>query len=534
MTGRLASVLRPVPITLLCAVAIVGVLAVGAASASAAPFAYDAAASEELSNTVPGGAFGEPFGLTFDAAGNLFVTDQTGNGGTGVVDKFDSENVFQAQLGGSTFTNPGLRGIAVNNETGHVYVGDGEFLTEPFFGSIYAMDAGGTELSRWLGANTTTGTFGEHFVQVAVDNSPGASHGDVYAMFGNSEGGEVDVLEPQNDDAEEGKLVGSLAVPGGFKFNGREGIAVDQSTGQVYVADQGNHAVDRFGPEGTLEATIELPERGDVKQSPLAVAIDATNGHLFVLGSYGRYEVLEYDESGQILRQITGTGPNEPLVEPTGVAVQESGPRAGALYLVDSGAKKIDVFVELPPAAPLIESEGVSLKGAIATLYGEIDPRGAATGYRFEFGACATPITCAARPFERVVPVPDGSLGFEDFNAHAVAPVVVQGLSEDTVYHFRLVAHNAHGEVFGQERTFTTQAPNPFALPDHRQWQLVSPADKSSATVGEGGQTGIVKASADGASVTYLANAPNRSSAGGRRRPDPGSLRSAGRRLELP
>jgi DNA-binding beta-propeller fold protein YncE len=507
MTGRLASVLRPVPIALLCAVAIVGFMASGAASASAAPFAYDAAASEELSNTVPGGAFGEPFGLTFDSAGNLYVTDTSGNAGTGVVDKFNPDNVFQADLGATSFTNaPRLRGIAVNDESGHLYVGDLERASEPLTGSLYALDGTGAVLSQWLGAETSAGAFGEHFLSVAVDNSTSGSHGDVYVAVPTAQGGgEVDVFEPKNGDLEEGEAHRQLQSPEGFLFEGTPGVAVDSATGQVYVVDLGHKVVDRFGPTGAYETQITGSAAGEAFKEPTAVAVDSANGDVFVI-DHVAHVIDRFDGAGELLAQISETEPNEPLGNPVDLAVQETGPHAGALYVVDGGAKKVDVFAELPPAAPQIESEGVSVVGSTATLLGEIDPRGAPTEYRFEYGACATPTTCAATPFEHVAPVPDAALGFEDFNAHAVAPVEFGGLIAGTIYHFRLVAHNALGAIIGEERTFLDPAGNPFALPDQRQWQLVSPGGKS-GQISTLSELGVIQASLDGGAVTYLTNA---------------------------
>src|SRR5580698_6286555 len=88
-------------------------------------YKYEKGLSEELTKTVPGGAFAYPVGLNFDAAGNLFVADAKGNAGTGIVDKFNDENVFQAQLGVGALSGEYTLGVSVNDTTGHIYVGDG-------------------------------------------------------------------------------------------------------------------------------------------------------------------------------------------------------------------------------------------------------------------------------------------------------------------------------------------------------------------------------------------------------------------------
>ncbi len=244
-----------------------GTLACCAALAStpalaATPYKYEAALSERLSSTlseaVPGGAFASPWSLAFDASGNLYVADPKGHLQEGVIEKFDATNTFQAQLGLGVLSGNATFGVAVNDETGHVYVGDSN-LSE-----VFALSAAGEGLSQWTGANTPAGTFGGGccFVYVAVDNSTSAAKGEIYVMTTQkgAEGdvGEVDVFEAQGEDKEEGKYLRSLKVPGGFAFGFKGGLAVSSASGaqagEVYVADSGHGVVDRFSAEGVLEA----------------------------------------------------------------------------------------------------------------------------------------------------------------------------------------------------------------------------------------------------------------------------------------
>ena len=72
----------------------------------------------------------------------------------------------------------------------------------------------------------------------------------------------------------------------------------------------------------------------------------------------------------------------------------------------------------------------------------------------------------------------------------------VAGLQPGTAYHYRLLAANGQGQTPGEERTFTTQGPASLALPDHRGYELVSPAEKRGANISPIQETGIVQAAA--------------------------------------
>ncbi|CAB4914274.1 unannotated protein [freshwater metagenome] len=96
-----------------------------------------------------------------------------------------------------------------------------------------------------------------------------------------------------------------------------------------------------------------------------------------------------------------------------------------------------------------------------ATLTGAVDPGGAPTNYRFEFGTTTKYGLKTAR----------ASAGF------GVSPVAATGglggLKSATTYHYRIVASNRKGTVRGKDRTFRTPrqplgfavAANPSAVP---------------------------------------------------------------------
>ena len=162
-------------------------------------------------------------------------------------------------------------------------------------------------------------------------------------------------------------------------------------------------------------------------------------------------------------------------------------------------------------APSVAEEHTTEVTGTSARLDGEVNPGGAETSYYFEYDTIpyTSPVTHGA-------PTPTVVLLASD-NALHVVSVPVEGLAPATEYHYRLVARNASGTQYGPDATFTTQAPGgSFALPDERQYQLVSPPEKDGAQVygivaADGvviGGSGAVQASEDGSSITYLASAP--------------------------
>jgi hypothetical protein len=95
------------------------------------------------------------------------------------------------------------------------------------------------------------------------------------------------------------------------------------------------------------------------------------------------------------------------------------------------------------PSVSTGSASGISVNGA--TISGTIDPDGAETSYRFEYG---TSTEYGTQAFGTVLPqqgVQTVTLG-------------LQGLAAGTTYHYRLVVSNPGGTAEGQDATFTTPA----------------------------------------------------------------------------
>ena len=190
------------------------------------------------------------------------------------------------------------------------------------------------------------------------------------------------------------------------------------------------------------------------------------------------------------------------------------------IYVADAAANQIDLFTLEPPSAPTVAGESVSeVSEGSATFQAEVNPRGAVTDIRFEYGPCASATACTSSGYEATSP--GESVGSE-FAVVTATPVNVQGLKPGTVYHFRLVAENEVSRregklVLSSEEVFTTRGTGEFGLPDGRVWELVSPADKEGALIERlGEQDGsTIQAAAGGSAITYGTLSPTESKPAG-------------------
>ncbi len=160
------------------------------------------------------------------------------------------------------------------------------------------------------------------------------------------------------------------------------------------------------------------------------------------------------------------------------------------------GAGPDQVFETLP--AVLLENEyATNVTSSSATLNANVNPLGAGTEYRFEYGTSAS----------------HGSVVTGNAGAGSASELIsahLQGLMEGGTYHYRITVSNEFGTVVGSDRAFTTQiAGGELALPDGRAWDLVSPQNKKGALIEPFTVANTVQAAADGSAITYLAAGPH-------------------------
>jgi DNA-binding beta-propeller fold protein YncE len=292
---------------------------------------------------------------------------------------------------------------------------------------------------------------------------------------------------------------------------GKHGIAYSEVTKTIYVVNAGAVRIVNLLSLGPL--VLEGSERAGEIQ-PASATLGATinpeekasaEGEVKYHFEYG--ETPSYDLSTAAQASPGGAFEDRPV----GAPVTALHPRT--LYhfrvVLENAAKEVTdgpdrTFTTLPPVG--IDSESVSQVNATsALLETELNPRGLATTYRFEYDTA--PYGEGEADHGVKVPAPDGSAGSGTVDVARSEPI--QGLEASRTYYYRVVAVNSLGEVVGPGHSFTTQGAAASVLPDHRAWELVSPPNKHGApleSISEEG--GVIQAAADGDALAYFAKAP--------------------------
>jgi sugar lactone lactonase YvrE len=128
-------------------------------------------------------------------------------------------------------------------------------------------------------------------------------------------------------------------------FNTVPSLAVDQSDGSVYVADPGNDRVQKFSSAGTYLTKFGTTGSGDGEFSkPVAVAVDPTDGAVYVADNRN-YRVQKFSSAGAYLSQFGGAGEGDGQLGsdrgPSRIGVDSS----GRIYVLDQdGSRRVQRF----------------------------------------------------------------------------------------------------------------------------------------------------------------------------------------------
>jgi hypothetical protein len=129
-------------------------------------------------------------------------------------------------------------------------------------------------------------------------------------------------------------LSGHFGEPGSGdgQFSGPTGMAVSQSTGNVYVADTGNNRIEEFSSTGTyilqFDGSVGPPTGAFSSPESIAVdnsgsALDPSNGDVYVADS-GNHVIDKFTSTGAYIGQLEEAGKTS-FGNLTGVAVDPSG-----------------------------------------------------------------------------------------------------------------------------------------------------------------------------------------------------------------
>ena len=329
-----------------------------------------------------------------------------------------------------------------------------------------------------------------------------------------------------------GRLTGTPTGKAGAErpFKALQSVGVDTVSGDVFVAgydyEHAKGILDVFGPDIVIPdvAVLEPPEA----LTPTSVTLRGTVNPLSAETHEGASCTFEYGTS-------TAYGQSAPCAAevPEGNAPVEVKSKAGSITGLQSGttyfyrldatnAGKLTNTGECPAdcgtfttLGPGLSGESVSeVSSTSATLLASIDPHGVPTSFYFQYstgstGECeSSPASCTSVPAPPGTPLAgEGPLAVSQH---------VQGLSPSTLYHFRVLAVQGAETFPGADQTFTTQpGGSGVVLPDGRQWELVSPADKHGARPLPIRESGLVQAAASGNGITYQGTAPTEADAKG-------------------
>lgn len=255
-----------------------------------------------------------------------------------------------------------------------------------------------------------------------------------------------------------------------------------------------------------LAAAPEVPETGK------ATGVTATTATLHGLlnpaapGELGEYQFVYKISETECEGESAAPNPANIALglekEPASVALSGLQPNVTYTFcLLERNAAQeastgLSVTFTTSAAAPTIESESASdVSATAAELAAEINPGGAGTTYHFEYGTTDS--------YDQSTPE-SLSIGSNDSGDPAGAHI--QSLQPATVYHYRVIATNPQSPdgTPGPDQTFTTPAAGETgALPDNRQWELVSPPVKEGGEIPGIGEESFIQAAADGGAIAY-------------------------------
>ena len=323
-------------------------------------------------------------------------------------------------------------------------------------GNIYKVRSSGTVLKLDSGGNligTVTGADHDD-TGLAVDPSTGEIYVD--------EGGAIEHFAASCDPS-----AGECAVADSFgagHLSGGAGLGVDQSSHTVYAADTVNQRVDAF--TSAVLADVTTGQASNVQQTSATLNGTVNPGGIAVTDCHFDYVT----DAGFHANGYTGAA-KAACVPPPGsgatdvaVSAEVASLAPGTTYhfrvtaTTASGENQgQDLTFETPPAVKSVTTGAASnVQGTSATLNGTLDPNGIHTTYHFQYVRDAA-FQAGGYTSATSAPVPDADAG-STAGEQAVHTDISQ-LQPATTYHFRLAATNSIGTTFGQDQTFQTPPP---------------------------------------------------------------------------
>ncbi|HTZ64201.1 MAG TPA: hypothetical protein VMB51_08855 [Solirubrobacteraceae bacterium] len=454
-------------------------------------------------------------------------------------------------------------GVAVDEASGEVFVVD---RTTPHerVERFKPNGSGGYEFVSSFGVKSPE--------DIAVDNSAGESHGDVYVVGAEEEGAEAeehDILykyEPQTNkvlfkktifhaggeeleleeidgvavDAngtlwvywgEEGvlsaftgaesnrwepSLTKELEIEHRFECRARPGFAVAPTDEAFYVAHERENSFEECSDEESspslvakFSGTGQLLARGLDDQATSGIATEGTSGEAYADNGAS---IAAFAANGTFIEHFG----EEDL---SGAGALAADGATGQVFAAEPGSGKVQIFSGEAAGGPRVDSAyAQDLTPTSADLFAQIDPHGLQSEYEFQYGRSSCtgePSPCSEHVVGRI------ASGYGD----SLVKAELTGLVANTTYYYRVLARNADGQAQsgqGAQAFFTTLPSAQAELADDREWELVSPVEKHGALVEPISREGaLIQASANGDQIAWTASGPVSEDAQGNRRPEP-------------
>jgi hypothetical protein len=497
-------------------------------------FFNSGAADKEEGAHVSGVAVDDSASLTDWAKGDVFVSTEGGGPGK-VVDIFAPEKAgnekYVTQLKGTCPIEGTIIGAATCEVSEVVPFGDPKsVVVDPATGDLLVADGYEVDvfepsgLDEYKYLRQIKGVPDHPFDKPIGDMTVGSGEddGDIYVLEEEAYEPSVVVYQFDSEGIYEGSLTGTPAGP----FRDLTAVAVDPTSGDLYVGDAGR--IDAFGPDVVIPDVVS----GVASEvTPSSAVLNGTvnplkEGEASCEFEWGTSESLGRTAECEPKEVAEGSTPAKvhskelKNLQPDTTyyyrlqATNKNGTNTGEGFQAFTCEGRQSAAACFTTAGPGIESETVSdVAATSATFNAEINPNGRSTSYYFEYG----PTT----GYGSVAPAAGEAIGSGD-SAAAVSQHVQEGLAAGTLYHYRAVAvsevpievapHKFEMKVetfYGADQSFRTQGPGGFGLPDGREWEMVSPPQKDGALIEldhEGGESS--KAAAGGDAMTYVTNVP--------------------------
>jgi NHL repeat len=254
-----------------------------------------------------------------------------------------------------------------------------------------------------------------------------------------------------------GKLFSEFAT--GVAGARYRGVAVDESNGDVYVADKGNEKIRVYGPAIVSPQKPTLTPGAPTAITPNTATLNAKVDPETIAVTDCHFDYGTTTSYGQTAPCAPSPGSGSGDVA---VSANLSGLTAGTTYhfrIVASNAQATatgadQTLVTSPAVKDVVTNPATAITGAAATLHGSLDPNGAqVTDCHFEY---VTDADFQSGGFTGAAQSPSCTPDPGSGSGAVAVSAAVSGLNGGTTYHFRIVASNAAGTTPGGALTFTT------------------------------------------------------------------------------